>query len=840
MFYTNCQQVKNNILVCGVKDGQRYLEKVSYKPYLFVKSDKETKYKTIHEEPVSKIEFDNIFDAKEFHKSYNEASNVSVYGFEKFVYVYMSDYFKNKIPYDKNHIVEWFLDIETIGDGSFPDIETANQEIVAITVRIKDTRWVFGLKDFQTTDSNIIYVKFKSEIELLQAFVNFIRSPIHRPDVITGWYIDGFDIPYIINRITNELGMDAAKSMSPWNILKTKEIETRGRKINVWTILGISILDYIDLYKKFTQNKEESYTLDYISNKVLGVGKLDYSEYESLTDLYEKNPQLFLEYNVIDVDRVYEIDQKLRFLDRVYAIAYDAKVNYNDALTSVLLWDVIIHNDLMSRNIVVPPLKKHVDDRKVPGGYVKEPESKMYNWVISLDIQSLYPFLIQQYNISPDTFVKNINIETYDDNQYLYEVDKVFNIISEIREDAVKNNYSITANGCLYRKDKQGFLSRLMEEKFEQRSIIKKRMIETKKENAKNPSKELENEIARLDAAQNSAKTLLNSAYGALANQYFRHYSFENASAITVSGQMTTKNIGKKVNEYLNKVCNTENYDFLIASDTDSCYINCEKLVDQLPKTMSKKEIVDFLDKFSKKRLEPFIAKCFKEHADFMNAHKSALHMKREIIAEKAVWRAKKNYIMSVWDNEGVRYDKPEIKTSGVESVRSSTPKVCREALEECYEILMNKNEENMIDFIDNFKKKFYSMSFLEIARPSGVSELSKFVDKTGKLLHKKGAPGHVKACLVYNDQIKKHKLVNKYNLIADKDKVRWCYMIMPNTIHSPVFAVSKEYPKELNITKYIDYKKQYEKTFLFPVTTFLDIVGWKSKATTTLENFFE
>jgi DNA polymerase elongation subunit (family B) len=481
LFYTNFQQVGNNILFSGVKDDKRFLEKIPYKPYVFIKSDQESKYKNLQGQQVSQVKFDSIREAREFYKTYSDVSNMDIFGFEKFMYVCISDLFDNKkVPYDRSQIVEWFLDIETIGDGSFPDIETANQEIVAVTIRIKDTRWVFGLKDFQTTDPNIMYIKFENELALLTALVNFFKSPIHRPDVITGWYIEFFDIPYMVNRIKRILGEAAAKSLSPWGILNEREIEIRGRLYKVYVPLGISILDYIGLYKKFTQNAEESYSLEYISQKILNVGKLDYSQYDGLTDLYERNPQLFIEYNIVDSDRVYEIDQKLKFLDRVYAIAYDAKVNYNDALTSVLLWDVLIHNDLKKYNIVVPPLKKQSDARRIPGGYVKEPLSQMYNWVLSFDLTSLYPHLIIQHNISPETFVRNTHTETYDDNQRLYDYDVVAQQIKDIK-DGLQDDYSITANGCLYRKDKQGFLGRLMEEQFNQRVVLKEELKEVKK-----------------------------------------------------------------------------------------------------------------------------------------------------------------------------------------------------------------------------------------------------------------------------------------------------------------------------------------------------------------------
>lgn len=828
MFYTNFTQLKNNILINGVKDGKRYQEKLPYKPYLFVKSDKESKYRTLDGKIVSRIDFDSIYEAKNFYKQYSEVSNFDIYGFEKFSYVCINEMFPDTIPYKKENIVEWFLDIETIGDGSFPDIDLANQEIVAVTIRIKNLRWVFGLKDVKFSSKDIIYVKFDTEEELLRALVNFFKSPLHRPDVITGWYIDFFDIPYIINRLKRVLGEEIAKSISPWGVLKEKKLEIRGKEHTVFTPLGISILDYIPVYKKFTQNAEESYSLEYISQKVLKVGKLDYSEYDGLTDFYHKNPQKFFEYNIMDVDRVFQIDEKLKFLDRVYAIAYDAKVNYNDALTSVLLWDVIIHNDLATKNIVVPQLRYNNEDVGIPGGFVKSPIAAMYNWVLSFDLSSLYPHLIIQHNISPETFVKSLNIVTVDENNRLLDYDAVSDVIKVIKEKYP--NYSITANGCLYRKDKQGIMGRLMETQFAQRVEIKNKMKALKKENPD------DDRIEALDAAQWSQKIKINSAYGAIANKAFRYYSEENSAAITTSGQMAAKMIDKFINIIMNKICKTSGVDYIVASDTDSIYINCEEVVKQT-KLTNRDEIINFLDLFGSSKLEPYIKKCFEDHAKNMNAYKSALHMKREVIAERAVWRAKKNYIMYIWDSEGIRYKEPELKTLGVESVRSSTPRICRESLEECYKIIMSGTEDMMIDHIKKFRKDFFTKSFADIARPSSVSDIAKYTTTDGSIMSR--TPMHVKGSLAFNKFVKDNKLEKKYQLITDKDKIRYCELKMPNPLFSSVLSVPKELPSEFGLDKYIDYQTQFEKTFLNPVKSFLDIIGWKTEKIIKIDQFF-
>jgi DNA polymerase elongation subunit (family B) len=344
---------------------------------------------------------------------------------------------------------------------------------------------------------------------------------------------------------------------------------------------------------------------------------------------------------------------------------------------------------------------------------------------------------------------------------------------------------------------------------------------------------QLEADVAKFHNFQLAKKIQLNSAYGALANQYFRWYDSDHAEAITLSGQLSIRWIAEKVNAYLNKIMKTD-ADYILAIDTDSIYVNFGPMVRQL----KPKQPIDFLDKLAKEKIEPFMKKAYDELAQNMNAYDNKMFMKREAIADKAIWRAKKNYIAHVWDNEGVRYKEPELKMMGIEAVRSSTPNVCREKIKETIKLIMTTDEETTRDFILKFKEEYKSLPFEDIASPRSVKKLSKYYDAAS--LYALGTPVHAKASIIYNDLLKKHKLTRKYSPVYDMDKVKWAYLKVPNPIQQEVIAAPAVLPREFGLDKYIDYDLMFEKTFLEPVKSILDVIGWEVEKTSTLAAFFE
>jgi DNA polymerase elongation subunit (family B) len=828
-FYTNVFQHKNKILVCGYNDGKRYKQEVNYKPYLFIPTKKDSPYKNIHGEKVDKLPFASIYDAKNFMKQYSDVEGFSVYGLANFQYTYIYDNFRD-IKYDTSLIKTCVLDIETDSTDGFPNIALADKQITAITMMYDKITFCLGYGDFETNDISIKYIRCKSEEELLEKFLMIWQSDLFRPDVVTGWNIEFFDIPYIINRCNYILGEGRAAKLSPFNVLEQRRLEINGKEINVFHPVGVSVLDYMHLYKKFVLTPQESYRLDHISNYELGERKLDYSEYESLAELYKNDHQKFMEYNVKDCGLVKRLDEKLKLLDLVYTFAYDSGTNFIDAMTSVRSWDIIIHNYLMSKKIVIPYKKRPSTTNKVAGAYVKKPLTGMYDWVVSFDLTSLYPHLIMSYNISPDT-IKGVLPVQLSINQILDgKVDNIKDFLEE-------KNLSLAGSCCYFTKNKQGFLADLMEQLFSQRKEYKDKMLEAKKQYERTEDPKLKFDIAKYNNLQLAAKVKLNSAYGALGNAYFRWYDRRLAESITLSGQLTIRWAEEKINKYLNDMLATDNVDYVIASDTDSVYINMSGVVNKSG-LKGRDEITNYLDNLCENEIQKYLNSIFNELGDYMNCYKKVLHMKRESISDRGVFVAKKRYILNVLNNEGIQYKEPELKVMGIEAVRSSTPQACRDAIKELMKIILTKTEADTIAYIDSFRRKFKTLPFEEVSFPRGMNGLSSYQDSVK--LYKKGTPIHVRGAIMYNYFLKKKGLDKKYTPIFDKDKVKFCYLKLPNPLRENVISVPQMLPKQMELDKYIDYDTQFDKSFLEPIKTILDIIGWHTEKKITLRSLFE
>jgi DNA polymerase elongation subunit (family B) len=416
-------------------------------------------------------------------------------------------------------------------------------------------------------------------------------------------------------------------------------------------------------------------------------------------------------------------------------------------------------------------------------------------------------------------------------------VDKLLNQDLDL-DPLRKVNLTITANGALYRRVK-GILPELMEKIYKDRTIYKKKMLAAKQDYEKTPTKSLEKEIARCNNIQMARKIQLNSAYGAIGNQYFRYYKLANAEAITLSGQVSIRWIENKMNGFLNKILQTEEVDYVIASDTDSIYLNMGPLVDKFlsNKSDDKTKIVQLLDKICQDKLEPFIEQSYTELADYVQAYEQKMIMKRENIAERGIWTAKKRYILNVWNSEGVQYNEPKLKMMGIEAVKSSTPAPCRQMIKDGLKLMMSGTEEDVINFIDESRKKFKQLPPEEIAFPRSVSDVVKY--KSHSDIYTKGTPIHCRGALLFNHYIKQKKLDNKYSLINNGEKIKFLYLKKPNIIQENVISFIQDFPTELGLDKYIDYELQFEKSFVEPLKSILDAIGWNVTKINTLESFF-
>jgi DNA polymerase elongation subunit (family B) len=635
-------------------------------------------------------------------------------------------------------------------------------------------------------------------------------------------------MPYIARRMDRILGEKLMKRLSPWGLVTESEIFIAGRKQIVYDIGGVTQLDYLELYKKFTYTNQESYRLDHIANVELGQKKLDHSEFDTFKDFYSKGWQKFVEYNIIDVELVDRLEDKMKLIELALTMAYDAKVNYADVFFQVRMWDTIIYNYLKSRNIVIPPKERTDKDAKYAGAYVKEPIPGKYDYVVNFDLNSLYPHLIMQYNISPETLMEQRHPSV--------TVEKILNKELDFSE---YSDYAVCANGAMYRKDVRGFLPELMEKMYNERVIFKKKMIEAKKQYEKTPTNALVKEIARCNNVQMAKKISLNSAYGAIGNQYFRYFKLANAEAITLSGQVSIRWIEEKINKYLNKILKTNDVDYVIASDTDSIYLNMGPLVETVYKGREKttESVVSFLDKVAQVELEKYIEGCYQELADYVNAYAQKMQMKRENIADRGIWTAKKRYILNVWDSEGVRYEQPKLKMMGIEAVKSSTPAPCRQMIKDGLKIMMSGTEEEVIEYIDNCRTAFKKLPPEQIAFPRTASDVRKYRSQSD--IYMKGTPIHVRGALLFNHYIKDKNLTNKYSLIGNGEKIKFIYLKKPNIIQENIISFIQDFPTELGLDKYIDYELQFEKSFVEPLKAILDAIGWNVEKTVNLDLFF-
>ena len=826
-FYKNVIEHRGKLLIRGVHDGKDFKEKLDFGPTLYSLTQEQTEYKTLQGQNLKPITFKNIDAARRFRRDV-ATHNSPIYGLERYHYQYIGKEYPEDIKWDKEAIKIFTLDIETTCENGFPDVENPTEELLCISVKNHSNKQIitWGVGDFKTDRSDVTYVKCKNENQLLMEFMKFWIK--NYPDVMTGWNTKFFDLPYLVGRIKMVAGEKVANKMSPWGIIKSEEIVARGRTQTAYTLFGIANLDYLDLYKWFIPQRQESYKLDFIGQLELNQPKNE-NPYATFKEFYEKDFQKFVDYNIQDVEIVDGLEDKLGLIDLSLTVAYESKVNYGDIFSQVRVWDTLIANHLMKRKICVPPREEHIKDSKYEGAYVKEPQLGQHKWVVSFDINSLYPHIIIQYNISPEKIIGQDPSGT--------SVNKMLS--KQVSLDHLKGeNACVTPNGAKFKNDSQGFLPEMMETMYNERVIYKKRMLKAKKEYEKTKDPKLVREIARCHNIQWARKIALNSAYGAVGNQYFRYYDVRQASAITTAGQFIIRFIESKMNNYLNEILKTtDKLDYIIASDTDSIYVTLDKLVEKTCQGKDNDQICNFIDKVVGSRLEPFIEKCFDELSDYTNAFKNCMVMKREVIANKGIWVAKKRYMLNVLDEEGVRLSEPKLKIMGIEAVKSSTPQVCRGKIKEAIKTIMGKEQSDLHKLIADFKKEFFSMSAEQISFPRSCNNLRKYKHSSNIFI--KGTPIHVKGALIYNENLKRFNLGQKYPYIQEGDKIKFLKLIEANPFKFDVISYITTLPTEFKLEPYIDYEMQFSKTFLDPMRFILQAIGWEHEPTSNLEAFF-
>lgn len=830
-FYTSAQPWGDKILVRGYDKGRPYMRKVDFYPTLFVTSKSPSKYTTLDGQYVDEMKPGTIKETKEFVKKYEDVAGFNVYGNTNYAYQYISDTYEDDVNWDMEQIKVFTLDIETETEYGFPDIRSANEEVLLITVKDLQQKKVVTFAqtkygEYNSQRKDVTMINCRDEQQLLKEFMIWWQQ--NYPDVITGWNTDFFDMPYLIKRVSRELGEAFAKKFSPWGIINERNTFIKGNEELHYDISGISQLDYLELYKKYTYTKQESYRLDYIAQEELGDKKKE-NPGTDFRDFYTNYWKDFVEYNIHDVELVDQMEDKMRLLELHLTMAYNAKINFEDVYSQVRMWDTIIYNHLRKKNIVIPmKVSNGGKSEQFEGAYVKDPLIGQHKWMASFDLNSLYPHLIMQYNISPETLTHE---------KLSVTVDKLLN--KEVDTDYCKRrDLALTANGWCYRKDVKGFMPELMEQMYVNRSKFKKQMLKVQQEYEKDKSqKHLLKDISRLNNLQMAMKIALNSAYGAMGNQYFRYFDIRMAEGITTSGQLSIRWMANKLNAMLNKTLKTQDKDFVVAIDTDSIYLTLEELVEKVAKDKDTDGKIKYMDRICEEVIQPFIDQGYQELAEYMNAYSQKMVMKREVLADKGIWTAKKRYVLNVHNSEGVQYAKPKVKVMGLEMVKSSTPAVIRDKLRDSLQVILHGTEKDLHKYVMDFKREFDSMPVEDIAFPRSCNGVKQYA---GSPVYIKGTPIQVRGALLYNHHLKRLGLDKKYQAIRDGDKIKFVYLRTPNPIQEDVIAFSQQLPKELKLEAYIDYDKQFEKVFLDAMQIVIEPLGWKTQEESSLEDFFE
>ena len=813
-FYTSVERYGNRILYRGYDGAERIQKRVPFKPTLFV--DGKGDWSTLEGKQVAPLELDSMKDATDFIKRYENIDTVKIYGMNNMVHQFITYAFPNDISFDPNQIVVSTIDIEVASDQGFPEPDVANHPVISICIKSskEDYFRVWALGDYEPKD-NEIYNKCENELQLLDSFLKYWEKH-GSPDVITGWNSKQFDIPYLVNRTRKVIGDESVKRFSPWGVVSPRTVRGKmGRRdVDTYDLMGIAQLDYYDLYQKFTYTQQESYRLDNIAFVELGERKLSYEEYGDLHTLYQNDHQKFIEYNIRDVDLVDKLEEKLGLISLAMTLAYKGGVNYEDVLGTTAIWDSIIYRILNKFQVAVPP-KVEKSKSKYEGGYVKEPHVGSHEWVTSFDLNSLYPNIIVQYNMSPETVVDGLTSTS---------VEHMLR-----KQTPSDQNYALAPSGVRFTREKEGIIPAVIRQYYSERRVIKDEMLKAQQEYEETPTKALSNRISNLNNQQMAIKILMNSLYGALGNRWFRYFDQRVAESITLAGQLSIKWAERAVNEEMNKLLDTDGKDYVIAIDTDSVYINMSKLV----KKFDPKDPVKFLDKISSEHFEKVLEKSYADLAEYTNSFVNRMEMGREVIADKGIWIAKKRYILNVHNSEGVQYKEPKLKMMGIEAIKSSTPLACRVKMKELFRIIVSGTESETQAFITNFRNEFNKLPAEDVSFPRSLSAVSKWRDSAS--IYKKATPIHARGALLYNHHTKGMNV----EPIKAGDKVRFVYLKQPNPIKENVITFPLHLPRELGLDKYIDYGLQFQKTFVDPLEPILDAVGWSAEPKAQLDMFF-
>lgn len=814
--------------------GIRRTKTVHFKPFLGLEAPKSNKgFKTMFGRPVETKIFDSISDMQRWKKDNKDMFDI--HGDINPVYQFIALNYPGQVLPQKDKMVIFNIDIEVYCTKGFPDPEEAKWPIVTFTIQdmVSKKFYVFGDKHYVNEREDVEYIHCEDETDLLQRVIIFFKSMV--PDIITGWYIDGFDIPYFVHRIQSVLGPNYVKKLSPIGKVTQHTKNDFNSERTTYTIEGTQIWDYKELYLKFTFDPREQYTLDYIAKFELGEGKLDFKsgETRSLAELYDTDYQTFVDYNIQDCQCVYDIDDKMRYIDLGLRVSYMAKCQFKDVFGTVGIWDAYLYNALLERKIFAPP---RGDNRKVPfpGGWVEDPKRGLKRWTMVFDIASSYPNSIISYNMSPETIVDYHKVpkelrevaDKFGSDEGCLDVDR---LVEEAMPLLQKYNLCMAPNGHFFRTDIDGFIPVVVDYVFNERVKMKNEIKALKKERQ---TRKVKDQIAGLDAAQLAVKVMMNSLYGALSNEWFRYFDMRMASGITAAGRVSVKGSAAYLEKHIPGMQN-------MYTDTDSIFLDLfpyvAKRFDNLQK-IEPKRVHDFLMMMNDQVIEPKLAEFFDKLGKGLNFRRNTLTMEFESLSDFSLFLEKKKYVMKLVNMEGTEiWDETKLKIKGIEIVRTSTPQYCRDKLKEVIvKIFDTMDEAEVHKFVKEIRKEFNELPPEQLAFPRGVNMLNKYRGVS------KGIPIACRAAFLYNDKLREYKIHEKYREVHEGDKIKFAYIKQPNAFGSDVIGFLDSFPKEWETVIQLDTDTMWEKAFEAPLEKIFGCLNWDiQNKTASLESFF-
>ncbi len=821
--------------------GERVTVTKTVNPYFYIEHPEGKDGISIYDTKLKKMEFENDFKRKEYLKDCG--INRIFYNVNVEQQFLIDNFYKihENEDFAQYPLRIFYIDIETYSK-EFPDVTKANDTINVINIYDSlDNRFiVFGLaKDYVPQSDNVFYIKCKTEKELLEYFLKYWRK--HFPDVVVGYNSESFDIPYIINRINLVFNdINYANRLSPVGHIRFKDniVNRFGDKNSRWYISGITLLDYMLIYKKFSPRQTPSYKLNYIAEEELGVGKLEYNAV-NLTELSDKDWTTFINYNIQDVQLIIDLNKKLHFIETMRELAYLGLANIESAMGTIAMVTGALASKALNKNRIIPTFLNK-DIQSFSGGFVKNPITGLYEDIVTFDLNSLYPNTIITLNISPETKVGKITESDNDNVKLLLVNGKEHNFTKTEFDKFIKTKQiSISKANVLYMQSFKGICSELIDPLYERRKRIQQKLKEdkieelrVKKDLKKNPNSEalkqklneLEKDIVHSSNLEYSIKIFLNSIYGTFANKHSPFYDIDNASSITLTGQECIKQSQNIVNEYIKSKYNL-NEDFVIFQDTDSLGLHIKPILDKLniPFLIDNKlnpEIYNIINPIDE-NLNQEIMKWGKID---LNSNDCRFQFKREAICKTGLFLVKKRYVLHILNNKGIESD--FIKYTGVEINKSDTPKAIKPLIKKVVETLIKTKDPELTD--NAFKETyevFKNTPIESIAISKGIKNLNKYKKLSEGFTIVKQCPMHVKSAIYYNLLLDRLDLVNKYEKIKSGQKMKLFY-VLPNKYKIESIGFNDKYPSEFGLN--MDVDKMFNKIIVKSIGRFYDAIGWK------------